>query len=175
MNRIDTIVIHCSDTEAGKDFRAKDIDAWHKQKGYSMIGYHYVIDIDGRIEAGRPFTMDGAHCKEKDEKGVSYNTHSIGICYIGGLKNGERTDTRTMAQKRAMHDLVFSLIDKYDIEKVIGHRDASPDKNKDGKITPDEWLKMCPCFDVKEEYPIAVCDGRIDNTNLLKSNQHDKE
>jgi len=160
MKVIDTIVIHCSETEAGKDFHAKDIDAWHKQKGYKMIGYHFVINLNGVIEVGRPLTMEGAHCKEKDKDGVSYNKHSIGICYIGGLKNGEKTDTRTMAQKQAMHDLVYNLIDQYPIISVIGHRDASPDRNKDGKITPDEWIKMCPCFDVKEEFPIVIIDGK---------------
>jgi N-acetyl-anhydromuramyl-L-alanine amidase AmpD len=38
----------------------------------------------------------------------------------------------------------------YPSAEVLGHRDLSPDKNNDGKITPDEWLKACPCFDVRE-------------------------
>ena len=155
---IDAIVIHCSATREGVDIKASDIDKWHKEKGWSMIGYNYVIDLDGTIEVGRPLSMNGAHCKDKGFSTKSYNLHSIGICYIGGLdKNGHSKDTRTDAQKLAMHKLVMELIVKYPIVEVIGHRDASPDKNGDGKIAKNEWIKTCPCFEVKSEFPIAVC------------------
>lgn len=158
MNKIDTIVIHCSSTKEGVDIRAKDIDRWHREKGFQMIGYHYVIDLDGTVETGRPLSMEGAHCKERDKAGVSYNKHSIGICYIGGLgSKGERDykDTRTEAQKASLKKLVEELKKKYPIKEIIGHRDASPDKNGDGKITPDEYIKACPCFDVKSEFPMG--------------------
>ena len=56
-----------------------------------------------------------------------------------------------------MHKLVMELIEKYPITDVLGHRDASPDKNGDGVITKNEWVKTCPCFDVRSEFPIAVC------------------
>lgn len=156
---IDAIVIHCSATREGVDIKASDIDKWHKERGWSMIGYNYVIDLDGTIEVGRPLSMSGAHCSDKGFSKKSYNLHSIGICYVGGLdKNGHSKDTRTEAQKLALHKLVWELFDKYpNIVEVIGHRDASPDKNGDGKITPNEWIKTCPCFDVKAEFPIAVC------------------
>ena len=41
---------------------------------------------------------------------------------------------------------------KYPKAVIQGHRDFSPDLNKDGKITPNEWIKLCPCFDAKTEY-----------------------
>lgn len=158
MKKIDAIVIHCSATRAGMDVRASDIDKMHKEKGYAMIGYNFIIDLDGTVEAGRPLSMDGAHCKSAGLSGKSYNKHSIGICYIGGLDvHGRPADTRTLAQKRAMAELIYSLIEKYPIVEVIGHRDASPDKNGDGKISKNEWVKMCPCFDVRAEYPISIC------------------
>lgn len=154
MRTIDTIVIHCSATRVGQDVRASDIDKWHRERGFSMIGYNYVIDLDGMVEVGRPLTMNGAHC-------TGYNDHSIGICYIGGLDSlGGPLDTRTYEQKKAMHALVRKLMDEYPtITKVIGHRDTSPDLNGDGVITPDEWIKTCPCFDVKAEFPISYCFG----------------
>lgn len=31
---------------------------------------------------------------------------------------------------------------------IVGHRDLSPDKNGDGIITSNEWVKLCPSFDV---------------------------
>lgn len=152
MKTIDTIVIHCSATRAGMDVRASDIDKWHRERGFACIGYNYVIDLDGTVEEGRPLTMNGAHCK-------GYNDHSVGICYIGGLDAfGGPFDTRTRAQKAAMHELVQQLMDKYPtIVRIIGHRDASTDLNGDGKITQDEWIKACPCFEVSAEFPMSYC------------------
>ena len=99
MNKIDSIIIHCSATRTGLDLRAKDIDRMHKQRGFTRIGYNFVIDLDGTVENGRPLSVDGAHCNTKGFSGVSYNKHSIGICYIGGLNaNGRPVDTRTEAQ-----------------------------------------------------------------------------
>ena len=155
---IDAIVIHCSATRAGQDVRAADIDKWHKERGFARIGYNYVIDLDGTVETGRPLTMDGAHCNTAGLSGVSYNKHSIGICYVGGLDTfGNPADTRTQEQKLSLANLVYKLMDEYPIVEVIGHRDASPDKNGDGIITRNEWIKQCPCFDVKSEFPMAVC------------------
>jgi N-acetyl-anhydromuramyl-L-alanine amidase AmpD len=77
------VILHCSATpdyqpnDPGYDrFRAKDIDKWHKARGWKMIGYHYVITRAGVIETGRPITDVGAHCE-------SVNKRSIGVCYIG--------------------------------------------------------------------------------------------
>ena len=162
MKTIDAIVIHCSATRAGQDVRAADIDKWHKERGFARIGYNYVIDLDGTVEVGRPLTMDGAHCNTSGLSGLSYNKHSIGICYVGGLDVfGNPADTRTPEQKQALTELVYKLMDEHPgIVEVIGHRDASPDKNGDGVISRNEWIKQCPCFDVKSEFPIAVCIGR---------------
>ena len=162
MKTIDAIVIHCSATRDGQNIKAADIDKWHTERGFSGIGYHYVIDLDGTIEVGRPLPKDGAHCNTAGTSGTSYNKHSIGICYVGGLdKKGRPADTRTRAQKRALIRLVYDLMDRYPtIRQVIGHRDASPDKNGDGVVTPNEWIKQCPCFDVQSEFPFATCTGQ---------------
>lgn len=82
---IDSIIIHCSATRAGQDLRAKDIDRMHRARGFNQIGYNFVIDLDGTVENGRSLSIDGAHCNTKGFSGISYNKHSIGICYIGGL------------------------------------------------------------------------------------------
>lgn len=161
MKKIDSIIVHCSATREGLDIKASDLDKWHKERGFKMIGYNYVIDIDGTIEEGRPLTMDGAHCNTKGFSDSPYNKHSIGICYIGGLdKDGNAKDTRTIEQKKAMVKLIYSLVMKYPIVEILGHRDTSPDLNGDGKITPNEHIKSCPCFDVKGEFPISVCEAK---------------
>ena len=155
---IDAIVIHCTASRAGQDLRAADIDKMHQERGFAMIGYNYVVDLDGTVEDGRPLTRDGAHCNTAGLSGKSYNKHSIGIVYVGGLdENGNAADTRTPEQKRALADLVYRLINEYPIVEVIGHRDASPDKNGNGQIERNEWIKQCPCFSVREEFPISIC------------------
>ena len=175
---IDAIVIHCSATPEGKDVTLEDIDAMHKAKGWKMVGYNYVIELDGTVRTGRPLTMVGAHCNTAGTCGRAYNNHSIGICYIGGVEGSKDSkgrivaklnsrgraipkDTRTPAQKAALVKLVYELIDKYpNICDVLGHRDASPDKNGDGKISRNEWIKDCPCFDVRAEFPMAHCTAK---------------
>lgn len=145
MRKIDTIIVHCSATKAWQDFTARDIDSWHRKRGFDGIGYHYVIRLNGKIEKGRNVEYPGAHCPD-------WNTRSIGICYIGGLDaNGKPADTRTKAQKRILYQLIKELERDYPgINLVIGHRDTSPDLNRNGVIEPCEFVKACPCFDVKE-------------------------
>lgn len=145
MRTIDSIIIHCSATRSGVDFTAADIDQWHRRRGFKEIGYHYVIHLDGTIEKGRSIEKEGAHC-------YGWNRQSIGICYVGGLNtNGQPTDTRTPAQKQAMKQLITELQQQYAaIRYVIGHRDTSPDLNGNGHIEPEEYIKACPCFDVRK-------------------------
>lgn len=150
MRKITKIYIHCSATPEGKPFNAAAIDAMHKQRGWRKIGYHYVVLLDGTIEKGRSEDEIGAHV-------AGDNANSIGVCYIGGIgKDGNgrlvAKDTRTPEQKAAMRKLVGELKLRYPSAVIRGHRDASPDRNKDGKITPDEFIKDCPCFDARAEY-----------------------
>ena len=153
MKTIDAIVVHCSATKEGKDFRARDIDMMHRQRGFSEIGYHYVVDLDGTVETGRSLMKEGAHCAASGFSGTSYNRHSIGVCYVGGLNAaGRAADTRTEAQKRALRVLLAKLVKEYPVREIIGHRDASPDLDGDGEVEPYEWQKECPCFDARTEY-----------------------
>lgn len=154
MNKIDAIVIHCSATRAGQNIGKKEITQMHLQRGFSTIGYNYVVRLDGTVEVGRSLQIDGAHCNSKGFSGVSYNKHSIGICYVGGLDAaGKAADTRTPEQKKALREFVAKLIKEHpDIKEILGHRDTSPDLDGDGIVEPHEWIKMCPCFDAAAEY-----------------------
>ncbi len=144
-------MVHCSATPEGRDHGAADIRKWHLARGFSDIGYHYVIRLDGRVEVGRAEWAVGAHCKEG-----GMNRRSIGVCYVGGMdKEMKRAkDTRTPEQKKALVDLVRSLQERYSIpgSRVFGHRDFA--------------AKACPSFDVKDLLKIAgvvlallVCGG----------------
>lgn len=134
MRRIDYIFIHCTATKEGKDFKAADIDRWHRQKGWAGIGYNWVIDLDGTIEKGRDESKVGAHC-------AGYNKNSIGVVYVGGLdEKGNPKDTRTKEQKEALWKLVRELITRYPDAQVKGHNEVAN--------------KACPCFSVKDEFKI---------------------
>ena len=115
-----------------RDDKAADIKRWHKAQGWSDIGYHYVIDLDGTIEPGRPLETAGAHC-------TGHNADSIGVCYIGGCdKKMQPKDTRTDAQKASLLLLLKYLVAKYPGVTIYGHRDFAN--------------KSCPSFDAKKEY-----------------------
>ena len=132
MRKMNKIIIHCTATQDGKDYTIKDITAWHKDRGFSEIGYHYVIYRDGSVHEGRNISKPGAHC-------LGQNTNSIGICYVGGVGKSLRpADTRTMAQKIALRDLVEHFRKEYPEATIHGHNEFA---NKD-----------CPCFDVRKEF-----------------------
>lgn len=134
--KIRYIIVHCTATAEGKDFRASDVDRWHKAQGWDGIGYHYLVCLDGRTEKGRSETVVGAHC-------AGYNSMSIGVCYVGGLAADGRTpkDTRTVRQKAALLTLLKKLKKKYPSARVVAHHDLNTSK-------------ACPCFDAKREYAI---------------------
>lgn len=143
---ITDIVVHCTATRAWQDFSADDIRRMHKAQGWSDIGYHYVVRLDGTIENGRDVDIIGAHVE-------GHNKNSIGVVYVGGLDNqGKAKDTRTENQKNSLLLLLMDLRKLYPKAKISGHRDFSPDKNGDGTISPDEFIKACPCFDAITEY-----------------------
>jgi N-acetylmuramoyl-L-alanine amidase len=157
---------------AGKITAADVIDSWHKARGFQRadaavqafnphlhhIGYHYVIDVTGQVFTGRALDEVGAHA-------ANFNANSVGICMVGGIETAARY---TPAQWKALKNLVLMQAHRLRVplcrplrttEKdapagfrvtagVCGHRDLSPDKNADGEIKSNEWLKTCPGFDV---------------------------
>jgi len=141
-------VYHCSATLPHQDIGVKEITEMHKKKGWSTIGYHVVVRLDGTPEFGRSFQVSGAHVK-------GYNWESLGICYVGGLNAlGQPADTRTPEQKKTLIMIDNLLAHIYPRSIAKGHRDFSPDLDGDGIIEPNEFIKECPCFDVATEFYI---------------------
>jgi N-acetylmuramoyl-L-alanine amidase len=132
MRKINRIIIHCTATPEGRDHTAKEIDRWHREKGWASIGYHFVIRLDGTVENGRPIEQVGAHVK-------GHNADSIGIVYVGGCnKNMKPKDTRTREQREALLETVTNLQESYPHATVHGHNEF--DKGK-----------ACPSFNVQTE------------------------
>lgn len=141
MRKIKYIVLHC--TAGAPQQKTESIrDYWRRVLGWKTVGYHKLVNTDGTIETLQP--------DELPSNGVrGFNQTSIHICYKGGL-NG--VDTRTDKQKESLLKLIKEYKKKYSTAFVLGHRDLSPDLNKDGKITQNEWVKICPCFSAINEY-----------------------
>ena len=131
MRKIDKIIIHCSATPEGREVTVKEITAWHRARGFTTIGYHYLIGLDGTIHPGRPIETPGAHCKGQ-------NSRSVGVCYAGGTDAaGRPKGTRTDAQRKALRSLVADLKRRFPGATVHGHREFA--------------AKACPCFDAGKE------------------------
>lgn len=134
MRNLEMIIIHCSATPSNMDIGVEEIRKWHLERGFSDIGYHYVIRRDGELEVGRPINTPGAHCK-------GHNARSIGVCLVGGVDKyaGKLVASCnfTELQWNALDLLVTSLLGKYpSIQSVHGHNEFA--------------AKDCPCFDVQE-------------------------
>ena len=147
MRTITLIILHCSATRCNASYSFEQCRYDHiHHRGWKDIGYHYYVERDGSLHAGRPETTIGAHCKH-------HNTHSIGVCYEGGLDaEGKACDTRTLDQKATLLKLITELRERYPQALILGHRDLSPDLNGNGLVEPLEWIKQCPCFDAMKEY-----------------------
>ena len=138
MRHINKIIIHCSDSPWGD---AEVIDGWHKERGWSGIGYHAVIlnghrkgsinfdeGTDGLLQMGRPIEKVGSHC-------YGHNKDSLGICLIG-------VEAFTPKQYYSLRQIVDVWRQLYEVSDgmIRGHRDF--------QLTSGGKRKTCPNFDV---------------------------
>jgi len=160
MREICYIVIHCT---AGPMFQTvESIQAYWKAPkpngcGWKSPGYHHLIKYCGEIVDLQPISMPS--------NGVEgYNGKAIHISYIGGVEVvpgvsekgvpiniiGKAKDTRSLQQCCAIEFLVRKYLKQFPNAIVLGHRDFSEDKNRNGIIEPTEWKKTCPSFSVTD-------------------------
>ena len=130
MRKIDKIILHCTATPEGREVTVADVTAWHKERGFRAIGYHYLVYLDGTVVRGRREEEIGAHC-------LGQNAGSIGVCYVGGLDSrGKPKDTRTAGQRVALRNLVEGLQRRYPHATLHGHNEFA--------------AKACPCFKISD-------------------------
>jgi len=135
MARLETkyIVIHCSQTRPSQDIGAKDIDRWHRERGWLKIGYARVIKRDGTVEQGREDNELQAHVKD-------YNHVSTSVCVVGGAEEDNwklPEDNFTAEQWESLKTVLEELVIKYPEARIVGHYEL------------DE-RKTCPNFSVRE-------------------------
>ena len=137
MPTINEIIIHCTDTTpnwwADKSAQEKvdEVRRWHLDRGWSDIGYHYLIDRNGEVIEGRPVEKTGAHVK-------GHNTGTIGVSLFGGHGSsaGDKfEDNFTEDQEQSLKRLIVDLTNRFpDIRKITGHNQYA--------------AKACPGFSV---------------------------
>ena len=127
--RINEIILHCADTKITQSFSIKDIRKWHvEERGWSDVGYHYYIRLNGKREIGRHIEKSGAHAK-------NHNSNSIGVCFEGGkLSNGDKWTCPLLPQMQSYTKLKDYLFAIYGDLKVSGHYEYSS--------------KTCPNFNI---------------------------
>ena len=132
LNLVEHLVIHCSATKPTMNIGKREIDQWHRQRGWLCIGYHLVITRDGSLQFGRPIGKQGAHVK-------GHNNNSIGICMVGGVDaDGEPEDNYTKDQWRTLRFVIDDLKFRYPTAEVVGHYQL-------------DQHKACPSFNPAEK------------------------
>ena len=127
------IVIHCTATPPSMNIGAKEIDRWHRERGWLKIGYGKVIRRDGTVEQGRGDDDVQAHVK-------GYNHCSYGLALVGGSNeydNSKAEDNFTAEQWESLKKTLEELLVKYPDAQIVGH--YMLDENKE-----------CPSFNVRE-------------------------
>ena len=137
MRKINEIIIHCTATRPdwwqnkSAQAKVKEVCRWHIDRGWSDIGYHYLIDRDGTVVTGRPLERAGAHVK-------GHNTGTVGVALFGGLGGSAGdsfADHFTQEQEDALRGLIADLqVEHTGIRKISGHNQYA--------------AKACPCFSV---------------------------
>ena len=133
---ITEVVVHWTATYIDQDIGVEEIHRWHQEKGWSGIGYHYVIRRDGSIWRGRPVNYVGAHAKAN-----GHNNRSIGVAFVGGYTTpytGTGTNSTTgpesftPAQNTSFKMFMKTFFDVFPGGQAFGHMDTDPL----GKIDP---------------------------------------
>lgn len=95
---------------------ASAIHAMHKNtNGWAGIGYHFVVDKDGKIYRGRPVGAIGAHA-------TGYNSNSVAIVFNGNFESEKMSE----AQKQAGKELTTYILSLYPTIKTIRrHKDVA--------------------------------------------------
>jgi N-acetylmuramoyl-L-alanine amidase len=127
--RIHWIIIHQSASSNPKHDNPATIERWHRDRGFSEVGYHFLIDSKGILHKGRDENKIGAHT-------LGNNRGSLGICLLGLFDKSNPDRQPTPAQFKTLEILLIDLCSRHDLKKsdILGHSDLS--------------ATLCPGFDL---------------------------
>ena len=121
---IDRVFLHCSASSLSSHDDVEVIRSWHKQNGWSDIGYHLYITFDGRVHIGRDIEKSPAAQK-------GHNVGTIAICLSGLVE-----DDFTEDQFESLINLCQQIHRKIPDVTFHGHCEVSD--------------KDCPVFNYRE-------------------------
>ena len=114
----DQLVIHHIGGDCDRDVSAEEVHQWHINRGWSGIGYHFLIRKDGTIERGRPIDTVGAHVEGQ-------NSHTIGINISGTFCNSLPTDAQIVSAAGLAADLCSMYRIRPSYNTIVGHCDLA--------------------------------------------------
>lgn len=122
MRKIKKIVVHVTDSDDSLDIGFREINQWHKERGWLSpsgisCGYHYIVRRDGRIEHGRPEEEAGAHV-------AGHNSNTLGVVWVGRKQIGIKQEKMLMELVRAL-----ALKHEVDLMDVVGHFELNSGKS----------------------------------------------
>jgi N-acetylmuramoyl-L-alanine amidase len=132
VREISRVILHCTATPDyidGADLfdsiGVDDLRLWHTMpppagRGWSDVGYHYVIRRSGEVEGGRNLDIQGAHTR-------GHNEDTAGIAWVG-------TYHPTVSQIESIISLYQGLYFDYGIPHTdwYGHYEYNPAKECPG-------------------------------------------
>ena len=107
-----TLIVHHSAVyKADGHATLLEIQRLHREdRGWADVGYHYMLDVDGAIYAGRDLLARGAHTAGR-------NTGSAGVCLLGDF----RFRAPPPAQWQALIALGRWLVSELDLTHIAAH------------------------------------------------------
>jgi len=144
MNNPKKIITHTAVSQ--KWHTTEDVDEWHQKRwpGFTSkkfknrkgmpyhVGYHFVIEWDGKVVQTRGYYEEGAHC-------IGQNRDSIGVCFMG---NGD-LHTPSTRQKRSwvsLYNRLHKEIPQITAYDIYPHRKWA-NKTCHGRILPDDYYQ----------------------------------
>lgn len=155
---ITEVIAHWTASYTNQDWGSEKVHELHQQRGFSGIGYHYVIKRDGTLQRGRPLERRGAH-----SKAYGHNNYSIGVSMAGGYNCPSNTpspnryisaDSLTTQSLATFEWFMRCFYDVFPGGQTYGHNDTS------------DLGKVDPGFDCQEYVRIkfgktnVITDGR---------------
>src|ERR1700682_2532894 len=80
MSKVTLAIVHHSVTTLRTTMA--QIDAMHRARGFIFFGYHFGINLSGKIWEGRPLSSVPAAAE-------GFNTNSVDICLIGNFQSND--------------------------------------------------------------------------------------
>ena len=119
MEQVQKITLHHTNSNPFYPYPIKErlisLAKFHvEDRGWSDIGYHYLVSGNGEIYEGRSKLFQGAHVE-------SFNDGNIGVVVIGDFN----LEIVTNQLKASLTDLLKKLIFEYKLKPtdVLGHRE----------------------------------------------------